>query len=358
MVSVIVTCGPGHKKYLADALDSIQAQTYLDWECIVVNDTGYSWGEDIMGAPFVKKVINHENNFGASKSRNAGVRYVDERARWVIWMDADDYWLPWFLERMAAYGEQNRGVIFSDFVEDTGEEMRIYRYQEFEAGRVPFVMQHAGTSVLIPKIVVDKVIETQGGWDEEIPGYEDGDYQTAMYDACACAYHLDEPLFVYRKYSTTKREKDYNNQEAILAYLDKKWAGYRKGEKIMGGCGCGTKTKVTTIPSSSMSSSGNFTAFMESEKQEQGDVSAQMVTVEYVGEIREPFSIRSRVMPGKVYRFGNNDYNRMNVVFLGDAEFLTSMVDGNNMPKYRVLGAGSPAEVRDPTVFLGQAIMG
>lgn len=357
-VSVIVTCGPGHKQYLLDALDSLQAQTYLDWECIVVNDTGYSWGENIMGAPFVKKVINHENNFGASKARNSGVPFVHERTRWIVWLDADDYWLPWFLERMVAYGEQNKGVIFSDFVEDNGYDnpMRIYRYQEFDATRVPFAMQHAGSSVLIPKVVVDKVIENQGGWDENIPGYEDGDYQTAMYDTCACSYHLDEPLFVYRKYSTTKREKDYNNQEAILAYLDKKWSAYRKGEKSMAGCGCGTKTKVNTIPANSMSSSGNFTSFMESVKQEQGDVSAQMVTVEYVGEIREPFTIRSRVMPGKVYRFGNNDYNRMNVVFLEDAEFLTSMVDGMNMPKYRILGAGAAVEVRDPTVFLGQAI--
>jgi len=31
-------------------------------------------------------------------------------------------------------------------------------------------------------------------------------------------------------------------------------------------------------------------------------------------------------------------------------------VDGMNMPKYRILGAGAAVEVRDPTVFLGQAI--
>lgn len=358
VVSVIVTCGPGHKKYLLDALDSLQAQTFIDWECIVVNDTGTSWGEQIMGAPWVKKVINHENNFGASKARNAGVPFIDERSRWVVWLDADDYWLPWFLERMVAYGEQNRGVIFSDFIDYDGESMKIYRYQEFDSARVPFAMQHAGSSVLIPRGVVEEVKKRQGGWDENIPGYEDGDYQTAMYDTCACAYHLEEPLFVYRKYSTTKREKDYNNQQLILSYLDSKWSQYRKGEKVMGSCGCGTKTKVATIPSSLMSSSGNFASFIQSEKENQGDVSAQMVTVEYAGELRESFTIRSRVMPGKVYRFGNNDQHRMNVVFLQDAEFLTSMVDGMNMPKYRILGAGAVAEVRDPTVFLGQVIVG
>lgn len=356
VVSVIVTCGPGHKKYLLDALDSVHAQTFMDWECIVVNDTGYSWGENIPGAPWVKKVINHENNFGAAKARNAGVRYAHERSRWIVWLDADDYWLPWFLERMVAWGEQNKGVIYSDFIEDDGKDLKINHYGEFDFTRVPRGMQYAGTSVLIPHWVVDQVLKNQGGWDEKIPGYEDGDYQTAMHDACACAYHLEEPLFVYRKYSTTKREKDYNNQEAIMAYLDEKWSQYRKGDKIMGGCGCGTKTKVNTLPASLMSSSGNFTNFVQSEQMIEGETPAQMVTVEYVGELREPFSIRSHVLPGKVYRFANNEHNRTNVVFLGDAEYLTGMMDGNNMPKYRILGAGAMAEVRDPTVFLGQTI--
>jgi hypothetical protein len=43
-------------------------------------------------------------------------------------------------------------------------------------------------------------------------------------------------------------------------------------------------------------------------------------------------------------------------MFLQDAERLMGIIGGNNLPKYRILGAGSTPEVRDPTAFLGQAI--
>ena len=40
MVSIIVPVGPGHSRYLLEALDSIEAQTFRFWETIVINDTG------------------------------------------------------------------------------------------------------------------------------------------------------------------------------------------------------------------------------------------------------------------------------------------------------------------------------
>lgn len=354
MVSVIVTMGPGHEKYLLDALDSVQAQTYPDWECIVVNDTGDGTGENIMGAPWVRKVINHENNFGASRARNAGIPFA--RGRWIVWLDADDIWLPWFLERLVAHGELNDAVIFSDFIEDDGQDKKIYRYPGFEMSRVPFVMQHSGSSVLVPRAVVKKLIDKRGyAWDEVIPGYEDGEFQTAIYDLCTCAVHVQEPLFVYRKYSTTKRERDYNNQAEIMAYLDEKWANYRKGEKIMGGCGCGgPPKKVNNLPSTLMQASGNFGDFVKQAQQTEGEP-AQMVTVEYLGERAEPFSLRSMALPGKIYRFAQNDQNRRNVMFLQDAEYWVAQ---RSPSEYRIVGAGGQAEVRDPTVFLGAAISG
>ena len=363
VVSVIVTVGPGHKKFLIDALDSVQAQTFPDWECIVVNDTGETWAEEqkgkrtrrvnIPGAPWAR-VVEMDGNKGASAARNEGFRHT--RGKWVVWLDADDYWMPWFLERLVAHAEINNGVVFSDFIQDDGEKLSIYRYKDFDMLRVPFVMQHSGSSVLIPRWVVEKVIAKQGGWDEKIPGYEDGDFQIAMYDACACAYHVEEPLFVYRLYSTTKRQKDYNKQDTVMAYLDQKWGLYRRGEKHMGGCGCGAKKTANSVPSSLLTSSGNFQNFAQQTRSTEEGISAQMVTVEYMGPTVEPFSIRSRVLAGKLYRFGNNDTNRRNVMFLEDAEYLMSIMDERNLPKYRILGAGSTPEVRDPTLFLGQPI--
>jgi len=348
VVSVIVTVGPEHERFLLDALDSVLAQSYPDWECIVVNDTGTRWENDIMGAPFAQ-VVNMDGNQGASAARNKGFEFA--RGEYVVWLDADDMLLPWFLERTVAYAERNDGVIFSDFIQDSGDGLEVYRYPRFYEGNVIGKMGYAGSSVLIPRKIVEAVLENQGGWDCKIPGMEDWDYQIAIHDAGFCAYGIDEALFVYRTYSSTKREKDARNVSAITSYVDKKWKKYRKDGEIMA-CGCRKKKIVNTKPTGILRSSGvfeNVEAFIEHEN------GAQMVRVEYLGPIEQTFSIRSRVAPGVTYRFGNNKHKKTATVFLQDAEFLVGRVDGNNHPLYRMV-RGAKVEERDPQAVLGRKI--
>lgn len=351
IVSVIVTCGPYHEKHLLDALDSVQAQSFPDWECIVVNDTGKPWDKNIAGAPFAK-VINLDGNQGAARARNEGLKYA--RGHWIVWLDADDYWMPWFLERMVAYGEQNDGVIFGDLIQDKGDKLEVYRYPEFESERVPTGMRYPGSSILVPHKIAQAVLEAQGGWDEKIPGMEDWDYQISVHDAGFCAYHIPETLFVYRVYSSTKREKDYAKIKDITAYLDKKWKQYRTGEKSMG-CGCGKPRVVKTKPTSALKSSGSFA----NTQQVTGTVSNtdQLVRLEYLGPNEGKFTIRSRVLPGKTYRFGNNPYNKIVTVFLADAQYLSARIDGNGNPEYRII-TGETMENRDPQAVLGRSLAG
>lgn len=345
VVSIIVTCGPGHKSYLIDALDSIQAQTFPDWECIVVNDTGSHWGKNILGAPWAK-VLNIQGNQGVANARNEGVKCAT--GKYIVWMDADDYWLPWFLELMIAFAERNRGIIYSDLIMDDGKEKKAYRYHEFEPAQVPHRMSYPGSSVLIPRQIVDAVVELQGGWDSKIVGMEDWDYQIAMHHLGFCAYHIPEPLFVYRTFTSTKRESDYTKIDEIEDYLTDKWAKYRKEGVIMS-CGCGGKTAVKTKPVSRLTSSGNF---QTSEEMTSSEDMTKMVEVEYVGPLTEDFSIRSRVSRDVNYRFGNNQYNKIRTVFIYDALWMVTLLDGDAKPMYRIIGSMG-AENRDPSVVVG-----
>lgn len=353
VVSIIVTCGPSHKPYLLDALDSIQAQTFPDWECIVVNDTEQWWPPDIMGAPWAK-VINMGYNAGVSAARNEGYRHT--KGRFVIYMDCDDYWFPWALERMVACAERNPGVVYSDLVKceivDGHEKMSVYRYPDFQCERVAQGMQYAGSSVLYSRRAIQSVFDSQGGFDTTIPGMEDKDFQIAVHANGFCAYHVPEPLFVYRMYSSTKREKDYNNIEQITAYLNEKWAAYKTGEKKMG-CGCGATRKFDSTPGSLLSSSGNFSPDSLRQARQPAGLQSQMVELEYVGPIQETFGIRSIVDRNINYRFGNNDHHKIATVFLADAERLISSVDSAGLPNYRILTTSSVPEAYDPTKFLG-----
>ena len=350
VVSVIVTCGPGHKPYLIDALDSLQAQSYPDWECIVVNDTGEKWDPDILGAPWTK-VINMDGNQGASAARNAGFPHT--RGKFIVWMDADDYWMPWFLDRMVVFAENNDGVIFSDLIQEKEGKFEIYRYEEFDQSRVALSMRYPGSSVLTPRKIVQAVLDKQGGWDREIQGMEDWDFQIAVHDLGFCAYHIPEPLFVYRLNTSTKREKDYARIEEIREFMDVKWKKYRK-DGIKMGCGCQPKKNPKNRSGSTLSSSGDFP---QSSGIAQEGAGEQMVNLEYVGPMEQTFSIRSRVDPGITYRFGNNPSHRIRTVFLEDAEYLIAQRNGQDLAFYRVVSLGQGQDENNPANFIGQPIV-
>lgn len=88
------------RERLLRAVRSVLEQRFGDYELIVVDDGSTdATGSAIaaLGAPV--KVIS-QSNAGVSAARNAGVRHA--RGTYVAFLDSDDVWLPWTLERYAA----------------------------------------------------------------------------------------------------------------------------------------------------------------------------------------------------------------------------------------------------------------
>lgn len=351
VVSIIVTVGPGHKKYVLDALDSIQAQTYPDWECILVNDTGKDWDSDFMGAPWAK-VINMPENLGVSAARNEGYKYA--KGKYIVWMDADDYWLPWFLERMMLYAEKNEGVIFSDLFKEESENggYEVYQYRDFRSENIPTFMQYPGSSVLVPRNIAQAMVEYQGGFKEDFPGQEDWNYQMGVHHLGFCAYHVPETLFVYRMYSTTKREIDRGKIDLIRERMTEQYPQYMKGDKKLM-CGCqGTKSPKIKTPTSLLSSSGNF-----DNNNVHVDLSNpnQMVMLEYLG-VNDTYPIRSRSSKDVIYRFGKSDVDKTRAVFVSDLNFLLGLNDSGN-PMFRVVGQLADENSYNPALVLSKPIV-
>lgn len=119
------------------------------------------------------------------------------------------------------------------------------------------------------------------------------------------------------------------------------------------GCGCGKPSVIKTRPKSALKSSGNFSNISQFGEEELK--AEQLVQVEYLGVNEGKFSVRSRVLPGKSYRFGNNIHHKIQTVFLRDAEFLVAQTDRDGYPIYRIVTGGT-IEQRDPTSFLGRAV--
>lgn len=86
--------------YVEKALRSVLAQTFLDFELIVVNDgskdDSLAVAQRVLeGTPAA--IINQENA-GVSMARNNGA--AESNGEYICFLDADDWWEPTFLERM------------------------------------------------------------------------------------------------------------------------------------------------------------------------------------------------------------------------------------------------------------------
>ncbi len=88
--------------YIAQAIRSVLAQTYADWELIIVND-GSTDKSATLAARFTdpRIVLIHETNSGESVARNTALRHM--RGEFVAFLDADDLYHPHHLEATVGY---------------------------------------------------------------------------------------------------------------------------------------------------------------------------------------------------------------------------------------------------------------
>ncbi|SEM93516.1 glycosyltransferase family 2 protein [Lihuaxuella thermophila] len=97
IVSVVIPTR-GRALLLKRAIESVLAQTFQDFEIVVVVDGRDEETEKILGEipdPRLKTIIN-EHSLGGAEARNVGVRHA--RGEWIALLDDDDEWLPRKLE--------------------------------------------------------------------------------------------------------------------------------------------------------------------------------------------------------------------------------------------------------------------
>ena len=96
------------EKYLKRALESVQTQTFKNFELIIVND-GSTDGSKAIAESFCEKnenfiLINQENQ-GPSVARNTGLKVC--KGDYIGFMDSDDYLEPEFLESLYTAATEN-----------------------------------------------------------------------------------------------------------------------------------------------------------------------------------------------------------------------------------------------------------
>jgi len=100
IVSVIIpTFNRG--RLLKEAVDSVLAQDYPDFELIVVDDGSVDDSAEILHAYGQRLNLIQQQNRGVSAARNAGIAAAS--GRYIAFLDSDDLWLPQKLTRQVQF---------------------------------------------------------------------------------------------------------------------------------------------------------------------------------------------------------------------------------------------------------------
>lgn len=207
------------------AVDSVLAQSFRDFEVIVVNDGSTDGTRQVLASYGEAIVVIDQDNRGMSAARNAGIRAA--RGTYVAFLDADDWWLPEKLARQvelmrsrpelgfcstAARVENSKGELLNNWQCPCLNTVNVLETLFAENSAV------AGgcSSVMVRKRLLDQV----GLFDESLRGFEDPDLwiRLAAADGYTC---IDLPLAVILRRDKSVSRNLESMREAALKSIGK-----------------------------------------------------------------------------------------------------------------------------------------
>lgn len=165
LVSVIMNCLDG-ERYLREAIDSVYAQTYPNWEIIFWDNASTdSSGEIARSYDARLRYFRGEETVPLGAARNLALG--QSRGEYLAFLDCDDLWLPEKLAKQVPLFENPKvGIVFCDtiYFNDQGEAERLY-------GRKKYAVGHCFSALLtnyflsLPSVVIRrKALAEQKEW--------------------------------------------------------------------------------------------------------------------------------------------------------------------------------------------------
>lgn len=186
--------------YISNTLESVLAQTFQDFEVIIVEDCSTDASLEIVSAIQSDKIriIQHEKNKGLSASRNTGIK--NAITKYIAFLDADDVWKPNYLETIYSLIQKfPECKLFATNYEE------IYPNQLSLIPTTKLISQEKETVIAdffecnlsqhiycCCSLCVDKsVFETVGFYDEKITYGEDVDFNIRANNVFQLAYSTE-----------------------------------------------------------------------------------------------------------------------------------------------------------------------
>lgn len=204
MVSIIMPAYNAEKT-LAIAVRSVLAQTYKEFELIIINDCSKDKTpeliQELMREDSRIRAFDNEKNSGVSITRHRGVEVA--MGEWLAFLDSDDAWTPDKLEKQIALQKKTGAELLftgSSFINADGEKIDAILHVPEQIGYKMLLKQNlvSNSSVMIRKSLYQKY-ESMGD-----NMHEDFTCWLKVLRSGKIAYGLDEPLLIYRLSPTSK----------------------------------------------------------------------------------------------------------------------------------------------------------
>ncbi|SHL05760.1 glycosyltransferase family 2 protein [Rhodothermus profundi] len=251
-VGVVIPCY-NQERYILRAIESVQRQTWTDWELVVVDDGSTDASavlvEELTAQDERIRLVQQENQ-GVSRARNRGVQELSPSVRYLLFLDADDMLHPEMLQTLTSYLEQHpeAGAVFCGFTRIDEEDRTIAAPQLFVAhafvptllgfrrlgmdyqGRIPFYTVMADPVNLPSNTLMRRqIFEQVGGWDETVPQPAE-DRDLFMKIALFSELHVVPRVLVYYRMHSQQSTKNLAFALQQTARLMRRWVQYWRAQ--------------------------------------------------------------------------------------------------------------------------------
>ena len=226
LVSIVVPVY-NSEKFILDTINTVEKQSYKNWELIFVDDCSKDNSTKIIKERIKNnnkiKLIELKKNSGAATARNVGID--ESKGSYIAFLDSDDLWKKEKLENQLAFIKEN-GCAFSFTGYEFADE---YGLGNGKVVKVPFKMNYKkalkNTTIFTSTVMFDLEKISKDRIKFENIKSEDTATWWKVLKSGYVAYGLNENLTYYRRTSGTLSS---NKFEAIKRI----WNLYRKQEKL------------------------------------------------------------------------------------------------------------------------------